>query len=112
MGWGFFTRCVPNNFVPDKLFTRRYIMKRVRELSFHYYSYYCSLSREDAGGPSQDDGYSFSEMSVIIYVIPMHSVRIFYICRIQMTTFQQQAFSGNRLNMLFLYSSDRINTLE
>lgn len=40
MGW-----VVPNNFVPDKLFTP--IIKRVRELSFPSYSYYCSPTRKD-----------------------------------------------------------------
>lgn len=66
MGW-VFTRCVPNNFVPDKLFTGRYIMKWVREFSFHYYSYYCSPTREDADAPSQNDRDSFNENSVMSF---------------------------------------------
>lgn len=40
-GMGFY----PNNFVPDKLFTGRRIMKRVRELCLRYCSYYCSPAK-------------------------------------------------------------------
>lgn len=39
------------------------IIKWVRELSFHYYSYYCSPTRKDADAPSQND--SFNDISVI-----------------------------------------------